>query len=395
MNTQPTLRTFALLALLALSVPAGIALTGQSELGDALPNLTSAERALFESGRDAFAEEESVADGLGPVFNGSSCGGCHSQGGLGGGSEAFVTRFGRMRNGRYDPMSEFGGSLIQSQGIGTAGSRRPATPGRDRAPEATIVTRRITTPLFGLGLVDAVPDGAFEDIARGQRQLSPDTAGKVNRVSNLVTGRTSVGKFGWKSQNPSLAQFSADAYLNEMGITSQLFPEENCPQGDCAKLDCDPIPGIEDLDGDTELFTHFMALLAPPGRGAITRDVRSGELVFQAAGCASCHLPTLKTGPSPVKALDRVEFHPYSDFLLHDMGSLGDGIEQGEAKGRDMRTAPLWGLRARTRFLHDGRAASIEDAIRGHDGQGRRSRDRFESLSRDQKSALLAFLSSL
>lgn len=393
MNTHTTLRIFALLA---LAVPAGIALTGHPELGDALPNLTSAERALFESGRDAFAEEESVADGLGPVFNGSSCGSCHSQGGLGGGSEALVTRFGRTRNGQFDAMNEFGGSLIQSQGIGTAGTSASCDYQAETVPpEATIVARRITTPLFGLGLVDAVNDGAFEDIARGQRQLSPETAGKVNRVANLVTGRTSVGKFGWKGQNPSLAQFSADAYLNEMGITSQLFPEENCPQGDCAKLDCDPIPGIEDQDGDTELFTHFMTLLAPPARGPITRDVRSGEVVFQAAGCASCHLPTLKTGPSPVKALDRVEFHPYSDFLLHDMGSLGDGIEQGEAKGRDMRTAPLWGLRARTRFLHDGRAESVEDAIRGHDGQGRRSRDRFEALSRDQKSALLAFLSSL
>ncbi|MBL8115688.1 MAG: hypothetical protein JNK60_22595, partial [Acidobacteria bacterium] len=333
---------------------------------------------------------------LGPVFNGSSCGSCHSQGGLGGASEAFVTRFGRMRNGQFDPMSEFGGSLIQAQGIGTAGTSASCDYQAESVPpEATIVARRITTPLFGLGLVDAVPDGAFEDIARGQRQLSPETAGKVNRVANLVTGRTSVGKFGWKNQNPSLAQFSADAYLNEMGITSQLFPEENCPQGDCAKLVCDPIPGIEDQDGDAELFTHFMTLLAPPARGPITRDVRSGELVFQAAGCASCHLPTLKTGPSSVKALDRVEFHPYSDFLLHDMGSLGDGIEQGEAKGRDMRTAPLWGLRVRTRFLHDGRAGKLEDAIREHDGQGRRSRERFESLSRDQKSALLAFLSSL
>ena len=118
-------------------------------------------------------------------------------------------------------------------------------------------------------------------------------------------------------------------------------------------------------------------------------------MVFAAAGCASCHTPALQTGSNPVAALDHVTFFPFSDFLLHDMGSLGDGIEQGQSTGREMRTAPLWGVRTRPKLLHDGRAATLEDAIRSHDGQGRRSRDAFAALDTTAKSRLIAFLKSL
>jgi CxxC motif-containing protein (DUF1111 family) len=121
----------------------------------------------------------------------------------------------------------------------------------------------------------------------------------------------------------------------------------------------------------------------------------AGEVVFVKIGCANCHLPVLRTGSSSVAALDRVTFQPYSDFLLHDMGSLGDGIEQGQATGRDMRTAPLWGLRVRTTFLHDGRATTISDAIAAHEGQGSQARDRFKALSGGDVANLLAFLNSL
>ena len=133
----------------------------------------------------------------------------------------------------------------------------------------------------------------------------------------------------------------------------------------------------------------------PPPRGAVNQNVRDGERVFDRIGCDSCHVATLQTGANPIAALNRVTYHPYSDFLLHDMGALGDGIEQGAANGREIRTAPLWGLRVITKFLHDGRASTLEGAITSHDGQGRGARDRYNALSAVDKARLLAFLKSL
>ena len=204
-----------------------------------------------------------------------------------------------------------------------------------------------------------------------------------------------VGKFGWKAQVPNLFQFSGDAYLNEMGITSPMFPDENCPQGDCNLLVCNT-GGVNDADGaDVAKFANFMRFLAPPPRGPVDDDARRGEAVFYATGCFSCHAPALRTASHPVAALDHVTFFPYSDFLLHDMGSLGDGIEQGIATGSEMRTAPLWGVRTRAKLLHDGRATDLAQAILAHDGQGKRSRNAFASLDATAKRRLLAFLKSL
>jgi len=179
--------------------------------------------------------------------------------------------------------------------------------------------------------------------------------------------------------------FSADAYLNEMGITSPTFPMDNLPNGSADRLErCDGVA-----------FTDFMTFLAPPPRGAITSEASAGRVVFYRIGCASCHLPTLVTGPNKVRALNQVRFEPFSDFLLHDMGSLGDGIEQGRAGQRQMRTAPLWGLRVRTTFLHDGRASSLDAAILAHDGQGRGASAKFAQLDTGSENALMAFLRSL
>ncbi len=261
--------------------------------------------------------------------------------------------------------------------------------------EATVMAGRRTTPLFGLGLVDAVPDAVFLQLAMNQLFNRDGVLGRPNLVLRIATGQKAVGKFGWKAQVPTLFQFSGDAYLNEMGITSAQFPQENCPQGDCAKLSCDPAVDPEDDGSGIDAFHHFMTFLAPPPRGPITEQVASGEQVFKQIGCQTCHVSTLRTGPNPIPALDRVTFHPYSDFLLHNMGSLGDGIAQGLATGRDMRTAPLWGLRVQTMFLHDGRALSLENAIAAHDGEARLSRQRFAALDAARRMQLLAFLKSL
>jgi CxxC motif-containing protein (DUF1111 family) len=261
--------------------------------------------------------------------------------------------------------------------------------------EATIVARRRTTPLYGLGLVDAVPDDALRALAALEKFLHPATAGVVSPVTDVATGKPAIGRFGWKAQVSSLFVFSGDAYLNEMGFTNPLFPNENCPQGDCASLVHNPAPGLNDDGGDLAKFTDFMQLLAPPPRGPVGLAELAGEAVALRIGCFDCHTPALISGDSPVAALRHKVFHPYSDFLLHDMGALGDGIAQNTATGRLMRTAPLWGLRQLTTLLHDGRAANISDAILAHDGQGASSRDRYKALSQPDHDRLLSFLRSL
>jgi CxxC motif-containing protein (DUF1111 family) len=385
------LACFVVTLLLAQSVPS-------LGFGSPLRGLTSTQLSSFVEGQATFQEVEGVSDGLGPIFNDASCAACHTStiGGTavtGGSNGRLETRFGTMVNGTFDPMENKGGSLIQDHAIGFS-------MGYTFIPEivpstATIVAKRRTTPLFGLGLVDAVPDNSFRILAFAERVLSPPTAGTLSIVTDLATGTTAVGKFGWKAQNPNLFQFSGDAYLNEMGITNPQFPNENCPQGECSLLAFNPEPQLNDDGVDVQKFTNFMRFLAPPARGPITDQVRAGELVFNSTGCANCHVGTLVTGGSSVAALNRTAFHPYSDFLLHDMGSLGDGITQGVATGKLMRTAPLWGLRVESSLLHDGRAQTPEEAILAHDGQAAQARDRYKGLSLQKKANLLAFLKSL
>ena len=359
-------------------------------VGGPLAGLTAAQIAAFTDGLGDFTEVESVNDGLGPVFNERSCVACHLAPAPGGSSRRNVTRFARRVNGAFDPLANLGGSLVQDHAIGPADGSPHLFRPENVPPPATIVVRRRTPPLFGLGFVDATPDATFLAIAGRS-----DTPGRVNLVDNVRAGTKTVGKFGWKSQVPSLFQFAGDAYLNEMGITSADFPNENCPQGNCAELAFNPAPGINDDGSGVAALADFMSLLNAPPRGAQTPDVTAGETWFLRLGCTSCHVTTLHTGANPIAALDRKTYHPYSDFLLHDMGALGDGLEMGDAKGREMRTAPLWGLRFEQTYLHDGRAATLDQAILAHDGQARAARERYAGIPAAQKTKLIAFLSSL
>jgi CxxC motif-containing protein (DUF1111 family) len=388
--------------LAALLGPAVVTLTVASlgfqdppNFGDPLPGLTADLQARFFAGQDTFAEVETVPDGLGPVFNDTACVNCHSVPAPGGGSDTLETRYGRVVNGQFDPLTQFGGSLIHKKGIGLYNGVNFV--GEVVPPQATIVAGRRTTPLFGLGLVGAVPDSTFQQVAALEQQYTPDTAGRVNVVTDLVTGNPIAGRFGWKCQHGSLFSFSGDAYLNEMGITTPLVPDEHCPQGNCALLAANPATNNpNDVDNSAlQAFTDFMTFLAPPPRLALTDQAKSGAKTFLAIGCVNCHLPAMRTGPNPVAALNQVRFFPFSDFLLHDMGSLGDGIAQSGAGQTEMRTAPLWGVRALKTLLHDGRATSISDAILAHDGQGKAARDRFAGLNDSDRAALLAFLNSL
>ncbi len=363
--------------------------------GDPLTGLTAQQRAAFDDGAGDFTEVETVTDGLGPVFNERSCAACHTTPATGGGSARFVTRFARVTAVGFDPLSALGGTLIQDHAIGPDDGSPHAFSPESVPAIANLVVKRRTTPLFGLGLVDATPDSELVALAQAQAAHGGGISGRVNVVDNIRAGMKTAGKFGWKAQVPSLLQFAGDAYLNEMGITSADFPNESCPQGNCAELVFNPAPGINESGDGIEALHAFMTMLAPPPRGPQNGDVKAGENLFDHLGCSDCHVASLRTGSNAIAALDRKTYHPYSDFLIHDMGSLGDGLEMGDAKGAEMRTTPLWGLRFVTAYLHDGRAATLDDAILAHDGEARASRDRFATLDANRKAKLLAFLRSL
>jgi CxxC motif-containing protein (DUF1111 family) len=361
--------------------------------------LTSAEQARFNTGLTEFVAVEQPDEGLGPIFNEASCGTCHSVGGPGGGSTRVETRFGNTVNGVFDPLVSKGGSLIQDHSLGNTGTP-PGCQwiGFDAVPaNANTLSGRRTTPLFGLGLVDATPDSTFTALAASQASQQPSTTGRVNLVTNLSTGQTVVGRFGWKSQVPTLFQFSGDAYLNEMGITNPQFPTELCPNGNCSLMAaCNPLPTLNDNGTAVVAFNDFMRMLAPPPRGTINAQVTAGDAVFNSIGCADCHTPTLSSGLSDIAALSNKTYHPYSDFLLHDMGTSGDGIgAMGRATITEMRTQPLWGLRGIETFLHGGNAVQISEAIERHRGQADAAATRFNNLNSTQRAQILAFLNSL
>lgn len=363
--------------------------------GMPLAGLSQAQLASFRQGMGTFGRPETVATGLGPVFNDVSCTACHTAPQPGGGSNRLVTRFGRTVNGSFDALASLGGSLVQSRGIGG----REGSP-HNFAPEivpiqATVVAQRRTTPLWGLGLIEATPDSELVLLAAAEAARGDGTAGRVNMTDNIRAGTKTVGRFGWKAQVPTIEQFSGDALLNEEGITSPDFPNENCPQGDCALLTFNPSPGLNDGGAKVASLTDFMRMLAAPVRGPQNADTTDGEQIFESIGCTSCHVSTLTTGSSTLAPLDHKSYHAYSDFLLHDMGSLGDGIEMASATGSEARTAPLWGLRFVNRYLHDGRATTLQQAIAAHDGQGRAARDRFAALPLASQAKLIAFLNSL
>jgi CxxC motif-containing protein (DUF1111 family) len=374
------------------SQPLGAA--DSENLTNPLPGLTEPDLTAFGAGLAEFIEVETVEDGLGPVFNGKSCAECHAVPSVGG-SEPNVgvareTRIGRLFKGVFDPLDgsvsvNRGGGLLQQRAINLPGCRLK---GEVVPPEATFVSLRISTPLFGAGLIEAILDATI--------LANQSNGGRPNYVFNPDTGGTELGRFGWKAQVATLHQFAGDAYLNEMGITNPSFPHENLPQGEPIPSGCDTVADPEDDGSGVTAFTNFMRFLAPAPRRPVTVQVQLGEQVFSQIGCASCHVPTMTTGPNSVAALSNQRVNLFSDLLLHAMGAgLADGIEQGRAKGDEFRTAPLWGLSRRDRFMHDGGSNTIEKAILRHGGEAQNARDRFGGLSPADHDALLAFLDSL
>jgi mono/diheme cytochrome c family protein len=361
-----------------------------SLIGDPLPDLTIAQMNQFLDGKDGFKLVQKIEAGLGPIFNGVSCVACHSSPIVGGGSTVNTTRFGQNVGGRFDPLDSLGGSILQEFAIHPAAME--LVPGL-----ANVVTKRNSTPIFGLGLIEAIPDSTI--IANARWYGNDQIGGRVGWVTDLVTRVKRVGRFGWKAQHATLLAFSADAYQNEMGITNKHFPVENAPNGNFnllnqhdTRIDPEdsgkgrPMPEFESV-------ANFMRFLGAPPASKLNNS--EGRNLFATTGCTQCHTPMLKTGSNPVVALNYKEVWLYSDLLLHNMGSLGDGIVQETATGKDFRTPPLWGAAFSAPYLHDGRAPTIDAAIRAHDGEGRLVKERYQKLPPAQQKLLTDFVLSL
>lgn len=392
----------AVLACATLVVLLGTgSMPGQSAgFGDPLPGLLPAEFERFRIGLDDFLEVETAEEGLGPAFNATSCAVCHNVPAIGGVSLVSEVRAAyRDASGNIGPLSGPDGSPLDtlfhlfSTPTHSCQPRIPA--------EANVIARRVPIPVFGAGLVEAIPDEVLQGLADPDDRDGDGISGRAAVVTDVGTGRARVGRFGWKSQHATLRTFSADAYRNEMGITNELFPQELAAGVAPAQLKrCDPAPDPEDVPNRrTRLaaidnFEAFLKFLAPPPRGPITGAVQDGERVFAQIGCAACHIPVLQTESSRHPLFDRKNVPLFSDLLLHDVGT-GDGIPQASALPHEIRTPALWGLRVRRPLLHDGTASTPLEGIERHRGEAEDARRRFEQLDPARRSQLLAFLDSL
>ncbi|MBL9147152.1 MAG: hypothetical protein JNM94_00515 [Phycisphaerae bacterium] len=384
-------------ALMAGGVPAL-----QPKPGDPLPGLTPAELALFEAGKTLYSTPLAPEDGLGPIFNKAGCFSCHAVP-LGGWGSISVTRFGfEDKEGNFNGLDELGGSLLQLSAISEACAETIP-------PEANVQGIRVTNSVLAFGLVEAIPDAAIAANADEGDLNGDGISGRVRWEVPFEGGRAKVGRFGWKAQVPTVLTFSADASLNEMGLTNRFIPHENAPNGDAGVLaSCDTIPDPEDgPDAQGYDFidrvTHFQRYLGAPPQ--TPKSGMSGEVVFNAIGCAKCHIAEWTTAKNPrlEAAIRNKTIRPYSDFLLHEMSSNADGIADGFASGAEFRTPTLWNLRTRDPMLHNGLAAGgsfearVVTAIEAHGpfGEGAASADAFANLTTNEQEQLIAFLGSL
>jgi CxxC motif-containing protein (DUF1111 family) len=431
---------------------------GQAGAGGPLQGLMADETAFFLDGQARFAEIEVVAkgsnDGLGPRFNSNQCFSCHSQPNMGGTSPAknplpevaslngakntvpwFIAPNGPIREARFKKSNGVSDGSVHDlfviTGRGDAPACNIAQP--EFLPSGNAVSGqggnpniifRIPTPVFGAGLIEAIPDSAIlanmqsnpiEKSALGiHGHVNAHLSGNVNRSANDGT----ITRFGWKAQNKSLLMFAAEAYNVEMGISNQLFPQERDETPSCLfvaspndTLNFTVTPSttgtIPAVISDIEAFANFMRMLAPPAPASSTPSSEKGRATFQRIGCVHCHTPSFTTGAmiasgsstSPSVALSNQTVNLFSDLLVHHMGKgLADGITQGGAGPDEFRTAPLWGVGQRVFFLHDGRTSNLVDAIRAHRSKGSEANkvvEHFNRLSTQEEQEIIDFLRSL
>jgi CxxC motif-containing protein (DUF1111 family) len=366
----------------------------------------------FALDQQVYEENETVAQGLGPVYNATSCVVCHQNPDSGAASQITELRVGHNdANGNFVNPTIFindgkstitGRSIVNDRAIGPQAQEHiPAT--------ENIRTLRAALNTLGDGFVEAIDDQTLITISEQQAELSEGRIhGEVVQAPIFeAPGQTRVGRFGWKDQHSSLLSFIADAYLNEMGITNRLRPVE-VTQVLNATTGINDQPdnlGLADIDH----FAQFIRGTMVPPRDevlAATAASQNGQDLFARIGCATCHVQTITTAPAGTvidggvftvpEALGNKIIHPFSDFLLHDVGT-GDGIVQvgPQDTANKLRTAPLWGLRTKARFMHDLQSLSLEDAIERHKGEASDTEKRFDELAPREQAALITFLNSL
>jgi len=385
-----------------------------------------------------FDEVEGVAEGLSPLYNAQSCAECHQNPMSGGASQITELRVGHLGpDGRFHnpdiPIARgteiiSGRTLVNDRAI-CPNAAFPDTEIQERVPESeSIRATRMSLNLLGDGFVEAVADQSLIELARQQcKKNHGKICGLVIHVPIVESpGRAGVGRFGWKDAHASLLSFSGDAYLNEMGITNRLFPDEVTNLCNTVSEPNDA-PGPDGLS-DVDRFARFIRTSKAPARDAKlaeTPQAKRGSVLFDKIGCEVCHVRSLTTAPAGTKinggaftvppALGGKVFHPFGDFLLHDVGT-GDGIvipviehygraarqmprecspENFQRTRNRLRTAPLWGVRLRPRLMHDGASPTFLDAILRHRGEASKATHGFEHLSRNDQEAVIEFLRSL
>lgn len=410
--------------------------------------LSEAEQTTFFQGRTLVrqswvippSENRSIA-GLGPLYNRISCIACHTGNGRGFAPvhpneplRSMLVRLsmpGTGLHGSPAPTSNYGDQLNESGAPGVPGEgrvkvtyklrqvsfsdgevitlREPELNFLDLAygdlPKNVLTSPRIAPPLYGLGLLEAVPEATLAALERAPKPAG--IKGHLNRVWDSAQGKLVVGKFGWKANSPNLRQQIASAFVGDMGITSSLFPIENCTeiQASCKSA---PSAGNPELTDEQLFQTEFyhLALAVPSGKekaGVSAPDFQRGAQLFKEAHCAACHVPELKTGHFPrLPALSNRVIRPHSDLLLHDMGdSLADGRPDYLASGREWRTPPLWGIglaqfiEPKAGFLHDGRARTLVEAILWHGGEAEISMQSFKNMPKSDRDTLIHYLESI
>ncbi len=410
-------------------------------------NLDVAHESEFFVGNSFFNKNWVIApssttarDGLGPTFNARSCSACHFKDGRGRPpldlDEPMLSMLVRLsipgadEHGGPLPEPNYGGQLQPNAIAGVApegrvlvhweelpGSyadgeayslRRPTLEFVDLAfgpfADDVLTSPRVAPQMIGLGLLEALPEATILALADPDDADGDGISGRANRVWDPITQTTMLGRFGWKANQPGLRQQAAGAFLGDIGISSSLHPEQNCPAGqsECAAAQSGGTPELDEELLDA--ITTYSRLLAVPARRDVDDpEVLRGRELFRAIGCDDCHVPRLETGELPGFAeVSNQVIWPYTDLLVHDMGEdLADGRPDFEADGHEWRTPPLWGIglftvvNDHTFYLHDGRARNLAEAVLWHGGEAQAARDEFVELPADDRAAVLRFLESL
>lgn len=408
-------------------------------------NLSAEHEAAFFTGNSFFNQNwveapssTSARDGLGPTFNARSCSGCHFKDGRGqpfgerGDELGLLIRLSVPGEGPHgEPVGdEAYGDQLQDRGISGvpaegrvvityAESEARYADGeryRLRHPEYAIedasagelpddlrMSPRVAPAMIGMGLLEAITEARLEELADPDDEDGDGISGRINRVWDVEQEMLAPGRFGWKAEQPTVLQQSAAALNGDMGISSRLFTEQNCPpaQVDCNAAQSGGDPEIEDSTLD-KLVLYARTLAVPARRDADDAAVLRGKLLFEEAGCADCHTPRHVTGTGAIDELSEQTIWPYTDLLLHDMGdALSDGRPSFGAEGNEWRTPPLWGIglvqqvNKHLFLLHDGRARGFAEAILWHGGEAEASAEAFRTLPAEDRAALIRFLESL